>query len=46
LAIVIFLQIFLGSTTYRRLADHAIAWLKVGLREREEKAPLSKLEQA
>lgn len=46
LAVVIFLQIFLGSAAYRRLADHAIAWLKVGLREREEKAPLSKLEQA
>jgi hypothetical protein len=33
LAAVVFLQIFLGRTGYRRVADHAISWLRVGLRE-------------
>ncbi|HVV29051.1 MAG TPA: glycosyltransferase [Rhizomicrobium sp.] len=33
LAAVVFLQIFLGRTGYRRLADRAIAWFRVGLRE-------------
>jgi glycosyltransferase involved in cell wall biosynthesis len=46
LAVVIFLQIFLGPTAYRRLADYSIAWLKAGLREPEKKAPLRKLERA
>lgn len=45
LAVVIFLQIFLGRAGYRRLADNAIAWLKVGLREKDGK-PARKLEQA
>jgi GT2 family glycosyltransferase len=34
LAAIIFLQIFLGRTGYRRLADQAISWLRAGLRER------------
>jgi glycosyltransferase involved in cell wall biosynthesis len=38
LAAVIFLQIFLGRSRYRRLADHAIAWFKVGLRENDRAA--------
>jgi len=46
LAVMIFLQIFLGPTAYRRLADYSIAWLKAGLRETEKKAPLRKLERA
>jgi glycosyltransferase involved in cell wall biosynthesis len=33
MAMVIFLQIFLGSQIYRRLADCAISWLGAGLRE-------------
>jgi glycosyltransferase involved in cell wall biosynthesis len=33
LAVVVFLQIFLGRAGYRRLADSAIAWLRAGLRE-------------
>lgn len=43
LAVVIFLQIFLSRSAYRRLADYAISWLRAGLREGEEKAPLRKL---
>jgi hypothetical protein len=46
LAVVIFLQIFLSRTAYRRLADYAIGWLRAGLRETEKKAPLRKLERA
>jgi glycosyltransferase involved in cell wall biosynthesis len=42
LAAVIFLQIFLGRGAYRRLADHAIGWLRIGIAEPEEKAPSSK----
>ena len=34
LAMVIFLQIFLGRSGYRRVADHAISWLRIGLREK------------
>ena len=45
LAAVIFLQIFMGPTAYRRLADCAIRRLRAGLREPEKK-PLRKLEQA
>lgn len=45
LAIVIFLQIFLGRTGYRRLADYAIARLRAGLREQEKKT-VHKLGQA
>ena len=33
LAVVVFLQIFLGRAGYRRVADHAISWLRAGLRE-------------
>jgi glycosyltransferase involved in cell wall biosynthesis len=46
LAVTIFLQIFLGRAGYRRLADHAISWLHVGLRERGKKAAARKLERA
>ena len=46
LAMVIFLQIFLGPATYRRLADYAIGWLRAGVREPQKKAPLRKLERA
>ncbi|HEV7959610.1 MAG TPA: glycosyltransferase family 2 protein [Rhizomicrobium sp.] len=46
LAAAVFLQIFLGPATYRRLADTGIAWLRLGLRERTDKAPNAKLEQA
>jgi glycosyltransferase involved in cell wall biosynthesis len=46
LAAIIFLQIFLGRTGYRRLADRAISWLHIGLRERGDKVPARKLEQA
>lgn len=35
LAVIIFLQIFLGTDTYRRLADTAIGWLRLNLREPE-----------
>ena len=35
LAAVIALQIFLGADTYRRLADTAIGWLRLNLREPE-----------
>jgi GT2 family glycosyltransferase len=42
LAAIIFLQIFLGRSGYRRLADHAIARLRLGPRERDTR----KLEQA
>jgi glycosyltransferase involved in cell wall biosynthesis len=45
LAAVVFLQIFLGRIGYRRLADKAIAWLHVGLRENKEK-PARALERA
>ena len=41
LAAVIFLQIFLGPDSYRRLADAAISWLHVGLRETDgDKLPV------
>ncbi len=46
LAAVVFLQIFLGRSGYRRLADHAISWLRMGLREKDKTAPARKLEQA
>ena len=42
LAAVIFLQIFLGRTAYRRLADHAISWLRIGITESEEKTPAAR----
>jgi len=45
LAAVIFLQIFLSRAGYRRLADHAISWLRVGLRE-TDRTPAAKLKRA
>jgi len=33
LAVVVLLQIFLDASRYRRLADVAIAWLNIGMRE-------------
>src|SRR5471032_1013169 len=44
LAIIIFLQIFLGRRGYRRLADQAISWLRIGIIEPDEKSPANKLE--
>jgi hypothetical protein len=35
LAVIIALQVFLGADTYRRLADTAIGWLRLNLREPE-----------
>ena len=46
LAVVIFLQIFLGRRGYRRLADHAISWLRINIADPEEKKPAPKLESA
>lgn len=46
LAGVVFLQIFLGRRGYRRLADQAISWLRIGITERDEKAAANKLERA
>jgi len=45
LAVIIFLQIFLSRSGYRRLADRAISWLRIGLRE-PDKSAASKLKQA
>ena len=46
LAGVIFLQIFLGRRVYRRLADQAITWLRIGITEPEDKPLAQKLERA
>jgi|SRR5665213_1858813 len=46
LACIIFLQIFMGRAGYRRLADHAIGWLHIGLQEPEKTAAARKLERA
>jgi glycosyltransferase involved in cell wall biosynthesis len=46
LAAIIFLQIFLSRTGYRRLADRAISWLHAGLQERNDEGLAHKLEQA
>ena len=46
LAGVVFLQIFLGRRSYRRLADQAISRLRIGITERDEKASANKLERA
>ena len=46
LACVVFLQIFLGRRGYRRLADHAISWLRIGITEPNEKSPAQKMERA
>jgi glycosyltransferase involved in cell wall biosynthesis len=45
LAVVIFLQIFLGRGGYRLVADRAISWLRLGLKDRDGK-PAHRLEQA
>ena len=45
LAAIIFLQIFLGGF-YRTIADHAIGWLKIGLREPDKKNRPRALERA
>jgi glycosyltransferase involved in cell wall biosynthesis len=45
LAGIVFLQIFLGGF-YRPVADRAIGWLKVGLREPDKKSPARALERA
>jgi glycosyltransferase involved in cell wall biosynthesis len=42
LAMVIFLQIFLGRSGYRRVADHAISWLRIGLREKASRETASR----
>ena len=46
LSAVVFLQIFLGAARYRRLADTAIGWLHIGLREPSHETPLSLPEKA
>jgi len=46
LAVIIFLQIFLESAGCRRFADQAIAWLDIGLREPDSKAPAQRLKRA
>lgn len=46
LAAIVFLQIFLGRSGYRRIADTAISWLRMGLRERGKPQPTRTLEQA
>ena len=46
LAAVVFLQIFLGAKNYRAMADLAIGWLHMGLRESSETKIASKLEAA
>jgi glycosyltransferase involved in cell wall biosynthesis len=38
LAAIVFLQIFLPDRMYRAVADHAIGWLRIGLRPRDTKA--------
>jgi glycosyltransferase involved in cell wall biosynthesis len=39
LAIVVFLQVMLTPAQYRSMADHAIRWLHVGLREKDVAQP-------
>ncbi len=46
LALAIFLQIFLGPMLYRRLADAGIAWLRLGLRESQERSQPVRLKRA
>ena len=46
LAAAIFLQIFLGPSRYRRLADIGIGWLRLGLRESQERSPQGRLKSA
>jgi hypothetical protein len=44
LAVVVLLQVFMGAAQYRRLADTAIGWLHIGLREARLETPLASLE--
>lgn len=46
LAAIIALQIFLGRSGYRRLADLAISWLRIGLKDRDDTAKAERLERA
>ena len=46
LALAILLQIFLGPVLYRRLADAGIAWLRLGLRESQERSQPARLKRA
>ena len=46
LAAVVFLQVFLNAAQYRRLADTAIGWLHIGLRESSRETLLSSLKKA
>jgi glycosyltransferase involved in cell wall biosynthesis len=46
LAVIIFLQIFLGRPGYRRLADQAFSWLRIGITEPEQKTAAKALERA
>ena len=46
MAAIIFLQIFLSRSGYRRLADQAIAWLRAGARVPDDKAAAPKLKRA
>jgi glycosyltransferase involved in cell wall biosynthesis len=46
LAAVVFLQIFLNAARYRRLADAAIGWLHIGLREPDAAGIIASLKKA
>jgi len=46
LAGIIFLQIFMRPAGYRRLADQAVSWLRIGVQEPEKEASARKLERA
>ena len=46
LAAIIILQVFLGRSGYRRIADTAISWLRMGLREKSQSAPAARTKQA
>jgi glycosyltransferase involved in cell wall biosynthesis len=46
LAVVVLLQVMLDPGQYRSLADNAIKWLRMGLREKDVAATASKLERA
>jgi glycosyltransferase involved in cell wall biosynthesis len=46
LALVVLLQVMLDARQYRSLADNAIKWLRMGLREKDVAEPAAKLERA
>jgi glycosyltransferase involved in cell wall biosynthesis len=46
LALVVLLQVMLDARQYRSLADNAIKWLRMGLREKDVAEPTTKLERA